>query len=126
MEGQLPSDFCRTEGMMSVTSYVTMLEDLLLQVQINIAVAKGFQGLEFPNLVKGCTKKYIDLWPIQMSAEIFAEENGKQNVLTTNLIHVSLPSRSTRLKLTRRLRYPDSPTRCNTEHSTSVEESVQT
>ena len=84
MEGQLPTDFCRKEGMMSVTSYVTILEDLLLQVQINVAVAKGFQALELPNLEKEGTKKYIDLWPIQMSAEISAEANGKQNVLTTN------------------------------------------
>ncbi|KAA8575196.1 hypothetical protein EYC84_004393 [Monilinia fructicola] len=30
------------------------------------------------------TKKYIDLWPIQMSAEIAAEGDRKQNVLTTN------------------------------------------
>ena len=84
MEGQLPTDFCRTEGMMSVTSYVTILEDLLLQVQINVAVAKGFQALEFPILGEERKKKYIDLWPIQMSAEISAEENGKQNILTTN------------------------------------------
>jgi potassium/chloride transporter 9 len=84
MEGQLPTDFCKTEGMMSVTSYVTILEDLLLQVQINVAVAKGFQSLEFPKAEKENSKKYIDLWPIQMSAEIVAEENGRQNVLTTN------------------------------------------
>lgn len=84
MEGQLPTDFCKTEGMMSVTSYVTILEDLLLQVQINVAVAKGFQSLEFPSPATEHTKKYIDLWPIQMSAEISSEENGNQNVLTTN------------------------------------------
>jgi len=69
---------------MSVTSYVTMLEDLLLRLQINVAVAKGFQDLELPNLKGGNTKKYIDLWPIQMSAEISAEGDAKQNVLTTN------------------------------------------
>jgi potassium/chloride transporter 9 len=84
MEGQLPTDFCKTEGMISVTSYVTILEDLLLQVQINVAIAKGFQSLEFPGSDGECAKKYIDLWPIQMSAEISAEDNGKQNVLTTN------------------------------------------
>jgi potassium/chloride transporter 9 len=84
MEGQLPTDLCKTEGMMSVTSYVTILEDLLLQVQINVAVAKGFQSLEFPGSAGESSKKYIDLWPIQMSMEISADESGKQNVLTTN------------------------------------------
>lgn len=82
MQGVLPTDFCRAEGMMSVTSYVTILEDLLFKLQINVAVAKGFRDLELPDTEN--TKKYIDLWPIQMSAEIAAEGNGKHNVLTTN------------------------------------------
>jgi len=73
MEGILPTDSCRTEDMMSATSYVTVLEDLLLRSQINVAVAKGFQDLEFPHPNGDHTKKYIDLWPIQMSAEIAAE-----------------------------------------------------
>lgn len=86
LEGQLPTDSCKTEGMMDVKSYVTVLEDLLLRLQINVAVARGFQELEFPNKDKKGyqTKKYIDLWPIQMSAEIASGENSKANVLTTN------------------------------------------
>jgi potassium/chloride transporter 9 len=84
LEGELPTDYCKTEAMMSVSSYVTILEDLLLRLQINVAVAKGFQGLEFPHTKGEQTKKYIDLWPIQMSAEIAAEGDSKQNVLTTN------------------------------------------
>lgn len=84
LQGILPTDSCRTEGMMSVTSYVTILEDLLLRLQINVAVAKGFQDLEFPSPDADHTKKYIDLWPIQMSAEIASEGDNKQNVLTTN------------------------------------------
>jgi potassium/chloride transporter 9 len=84
LQGQLPTDACKTEGMMSVTSYVTILEDLLLRLQINVAVAKGFQELEFPHPHGENSKKYIDLWPIQMSAEIAAEGDNKQNVLTTN------------------------------------------
>lgn len=84
MKGDLPTDTCKTEGMMSVTSYVTILEDLLLQLQINVAVAKGFQGLEFPHPDGENSKKYIDLWPIQMSAEITTGGDAKQNVLTTN------------------------------------------
>lgn len=84
MTGILPTDTCKTEAMMSVTSYVTILEDLLLRLQINVAVAKGFQSLEFPQAGGNNEKKYIDLWPIQMSAEIAAEGDNKQNVLTTN------------------------------------------
>jgi len=84
MEGMLPTDSCKTEEMMSITSYVTILEDLLLRLQINVAVAKGFQDLEFPHPAGHHSKKYIDLWPIQMSAEIAAEGDCKQNVLTTN------------------------------------------
>jgi potassium/chloride transporter 9 len=84
MHGTLPTDSCKTEAMMSVTSYVTILEDLLLRLQINVAVAKGFQDLEFPHPDGDHTKKHIDLWPIQMSAEIAAEGDNKQNVLTTN------------------------------------------
>jgi potassium/chloride transporter 9 len=84
MDGSLPTDACKTEAMMTVTSYVTVLEDLLLRLQINVAVAKGFQDLEFPKTKGKQTKKYIDLWPIQMSAEIAAEGDHKQNVLTTN------------------------------------------
>ena len=85
LSGLLPTDSCRTEGDISPSSYVTILEDLLLQLRINVAVAKGFQDLQLPHSEERNTKKYIDLWPIQMSAEITAETRGeKQNVLTTN------------------------------------------
>ena len=85
MQGLLPTDTCKSEGAVGIKNYVTILEDLLLGLQINVAVAKGFRDLEFPKLREENTKKYIDLWPIQMSAEI-AAENGeqKQNVLSTN------------------------------------------
>ncbi|KAJ6180464.1 hypothetical protein N7519_010925 [Penicillium mononematosum] len=63
---------------MSGQSYVTILEDLLFKLRINVAVAKGFEDLECP------TPTYIDLWPIQMSAELGADSESKQNVLTTN------------------------------------------
>ncbi|MCJ1385248.1 hypothetical protein MMC17_008369 [Xylographa soralifera] len=85
LSGVLPTDSCRTEGDISPSSYVTILEDLLLRLRINVAVAKGFQDLEFPHSKGKNTKKYIDLWPIQMSAEFATETGGeKQNVLTTN------------------------------------------
>ena len=85
IQGGLPTDTCRTEGGVSPRDYVTILEDMLLRLQINVAIAKGFEDLEFPTPKDTNVKKYIDLWPIQMSAEI-ATEGGeeKQNVLTTN------------------------------------------
>jgi potassium/chloride transporter 9 len=69
---------------MTCQSYVTILEDLLFNLRINVAVAKGFEDLELPDPHGRHTKKYIDLWPIQMSAEIGADSESKQNVLTTN------------------------------------------
>lgn len=81
LEGFLPTDVIRTEAMMGVTEYMTMLEDLALKYRLNVAVAKGFDKLETPRSDKSNTKKYIDLWPIQMSAEVTAD--GK-NLVTTN------------------------------------------
>lgn len=69
---------------MSCQSYVTILEDLLFKLRINVAVAKGFEDLELPDRHGRHMKKYIDLWPIQMSAELGADSESKQNVLTTN------------------------------------------
>ncbi|KAI5290660.1 hypothetical protein KEM54_000855 [Ascosphaera aggregata] len=75
-----------TEHEKSVQSYLTILEDLLFKLRINVAVARGFEKLELPAGKQGLnTKKYIDLWPIQMSAEITADgTESKQNILTTN------------------------------------------
>ncbi|KIV99170.1 uncharacterized protein PV09_09124 [Verruconis gallopava] len=101
MSKPLPTDLNRPEGAISATSYMTILEDLLLRLQINVAVAKGFQELELPppkptirdqllsrlgwkELDDETEKKYIDLWPIQMSAEIATEGDDKKSVLTTN------------------------------------------
>ncbi|KAJ5373867.1 hypothetical protein N7517_005873 [Penicillium concentricum] len=69
---------------MSGQSYVTILEDLLFKLRINVAVAKGFEDLELPDPSGRHSKKYIDLWPIQMSAELGADSESKQHVLTTN------------------------------------------
>ncbi|EAQ85974.1 hypothetical protein CHGG_07227 [Chaetomium globosum CBS 148.51] len=81
LEGILPTDSIKNEDMMSVTSYLTILEDLALRYRLNVAIGKGFETLETPRKDGSNTKKYIDLWPIQMSAAITAD--GK-NVLTTN------------------------------------------
>ena len=82
LRGLLPTDTCRVEGAVNVKNYVTILEDLLLRLQINVAVARGFKDLEFPQPKDSNTKTYIDLWPIQMSAQIAAE--GGDSILTTN------------------------------------------
>jgi potassium/chloride transporter 9 len=103
LRGRLPTDINRPEGAISACSYMTVLEDLLLRLQINVAVGKGFQELELPSPKpakteralswlgwKGIdeddnTKKYIDLWPIQMSAEICADgDDNKKAMLTSN------------------------------------------
>ncbi|CAK7265311.1 hypothetical protein SEPCBS57363_001517 [Sporothrix epigloea] len=81
LDGVLPTDVIKTEGMMKPTEYLTILEDLALRHRINVAVAKGFHNLQTPRSDGTNTKKYIDLWPIQMSAEL--EADGR-NVLTTN------------------------------------------
>lgn len=74
----------RENSSMSCKSYVTILEDLLFRLRINVAVAKGFENLELPRDDERNTKRYIDLWPIQMSAALGADHESKQNVLTTN------------------------------------------
>ncbi|RFU81596.1 amino acid permease [Trichoderma arundinaceum] len=81
LEGFLPTDAIRTEDMMSPAEYMTALEDLTLVYRLNVAVAYGFDSLETPQKDDSNTKKYIDLWPIQMSAEVSSE--GK-NMLTSN------------------------------------------
>lgn len=100
--GHLPTDANRSEHPVTAASYVTVLEDLLIRLQINVALAKGFQDIELPppkpsrmekfsQMFKNndedddSKKQWIDLWPIQMSAEIAAEGSTKgRNLLTTN------------------------------------------
>ena len=102
LRGNLPTDHDRTESAVGIQSYVTVLEDLLLRLRINVAIAKGFENLEIPlpkptqferarnmiglkqNEEHLNANKYIDLWPIQMSAEIATEEDATRSVLTTN------------------------------------------
>ena len=68
VQDQLPTDNMRSESAVSPTSYVNLLEDLLLCLQMNVAIAKGFDGLELPTDDKNGKKLYIDLcmslWPI--------------------------------------------------------------
>jgi len=81
LEGDLPTDSIKTEGMMRATDYLTILEDLALKYRLNVAVGKGFQALASLSNGGKSTKKYIDLWPIQISAEL--EADG-EDLLTTN------------------------------------------
>ncbi|KAL4755311.1 hypothetical protein BDW72DRAFT_57274 [Aspergillus terricola var. indicus] len=83
----LSPDSSRSESSKKPTdcrAYVRVLEDLLFQLRINVAVAKGFEELKLPGQHGSESKKYIDLWPIQMSAEINANSEMKRNILTTN------------------------------------------
>lgn len=73
MDGFLPTDVIKTESMMDVKSYMTILEDLALRYQLNVAIGKGFDALESPRRSGQNVKKYIDLWPIQMALEVEAE-----------------------------------------------------
>lgn len=81
---RLPTDICRKEPSISVTQWVHIIEDLLT-MQANIAIAKGFPRLEFPSMEPSLESKrgYIDLYPIQMSAQIVDEE-GQLSAMTTN------------------------------------------
>ncbi|ODV92819.1 hypothetical protein CANCADRAFT_30856 [Tortispora caseinolytica NRRL Y-17796] len=97
----LPTDYCRTENPAKVTEWVEIIESLL-KMRLDIAIAKGFPNLEIPRPVKkfpwsrdtnlhgtDLQKKYIDLWPIQMSAQVF-DPTREMNVMTTNFDTYSL------------------------------------
>ncbi|KIV95053.1 hypothetical protein PV10_02755 [Exophiala mesophila] len=85
LRGELPTDTCYIEKRTDIQSYVMVLEDMILKLQTNVAIAAGFSDLELPNAKEGNTKKFIDLWPIQMSAELAAESDGEaRNLHTTN------------------------------------------
>lgn len=85
----LPTDVCRRESNINVQHWVNIIEDLLT-MRANIAIAKGFTKLELPIVSehhshphKPTKRRYIDLYPIQMSAQII-DENGETSALTTN------------------------------------------
>ncbi|EXJ96485.1 hypothetical protein A1O1_01611 [Capronia coronata CBS 617.96] len=87
VRGELPTDTCYVEKRTDIQSYVMVLEDMILKLQTNVAIAAGFGDLELPRSSEETTKKYIDLWPIQMSAEVIADTDGEgegRNVVTTN------------------------------------------
>ncbi|SCU77948.1 LADA_0A03004g1_1 [Lachancea dasiensis] len=84
--GLLPTDVCKNERKIKVQQWVQILEDLSL-MRSNIAVSKGFQDLSLPSKHdKVKEKKFIDLYPIQMSAKVVVEENSDnpEGILATN------------------------------------------
>ncbi|RMZ82821.1 hypothetical protein DV737_g1924, partial [Chaetothyriales sp. CBS 132003] len=84
IKGELPTDNCYVEKRTDLQSYVMVLEDMILKLKTNVAVAAGFGDLELPSQ-EGNSKKYIDLWPIQMTAEVEASDQSQTgNVRTTN------------------------------------------
>lgn len=86
----LPTDICRTEPPSTVCEWVKVIEDLLT-MQATVAIARGFCNLTFPDddLMEQINKtdehqqRYIDLYPIQMSAHI-VDESGEVSALSTN------------------------------------------
>ena len=91
---QLPTDECREEQKVSINQWVQIIEDLII-MQATVAVSANFNSLDLPkvknphfwsqpsNFLKDDPpKKYIDLYPIQMSS-INHTKDGK-SVLSTN------------------------------------------
>lgn len=82
----LPTDFCRSEQKISLREWVHIIEDLLI-LESNVAVAKGFPRLQLPTKQSAKlsyeARHFIDLYPIQMSAQI-VDEAGVKSALTTN------------------------------------------
>ncbi|SCU81250.1 LAFA_0C03598g1_1 [Lachancea sp. 'fantastica'] len=80
----LPTDVCKNERKVKVQQWVQIIEDLSL-MNSNIAVAKKFKDLKLPSKKDHVKKKrYIDLYPIQMSAKVEIEDDSSQSVTATN------------------------------------------
>lgn len=90
---ELPTDDCRKERKVSINQWVQIVEDLII-MQATVAVAANFKVLNLPATdplhhhfwskpdILDQNRKYIDLYPIQMSS-INLLEDGK-SVLSTN------------------------------------------
>ena len=84
VKGDLPTDHIRPEKQISPTAWVNILEDILLGLELNVAVGKGFDNLELPmrafrwGFKYVSSAKYIDLWPVQMASEV--AESGSQSL----------------------------------------------
>lgn len=79
------TDMTGNRPKLAVQNYLAILEDLLFKLRINVAIARGFENLQTPNSKGQTHKKYIDLWPIQMSAEVSGDgPQDNHKFLTTN------------------------------------------
>ncbi|KAK6205573.1 putative ion transporter [Scheffersomyces amazonensis] len=91
---ELPTDDCRKEDKVDIKQWVQIVEDLII-LQATVAVAANFSNLNIPKIdhayhfffsnpkpLENVSKKYIDLYPIQMSS-INLSEDGR-SVLSTN------------------------------------------
>ncbi|AET38017.1 Vhc1p Ecym_2271 [Eremothecium cymbalariae DBVPG len=81
-EGSLPTDECKNEMKIKVQQWVQIIEDLSL-MQSTIAVAHGFKSLVLPSKNDHCEIRYVDLYPIQMSAKM-VNESSLEAIVTTN------------------------------------------
>lgn len=84
--GSLPTDDSKNEAKITVQQWVQVIEDLSL-MQSNIAIAKGFGGLILPSKYEKLSsgnKRFIDLYPIQMSAKVVLNDSSSESILTTN------------------------------------------
>ncbi|CUM65164.1 uncharacterized protein PRCAT00002792001 [Priceomyces carsonii] len=91
---ELPTDECRKERKVSINQWVQILEDLII-MQATVAVAANFDKLDLPlrdfkqhhfwsqpKLPSSNEKKFLDLYPIQMSSINILDDG--QSVLSTN------------------------------------------
>ncbi|SCU99467.1 LANO_0F01926g1_1 [Lachancea nothofagi CBS 11611] len=82
--GLLPTDVCKNEQKIKVQQWLQIIEDLSL-MHSNIAVARRFQDLSLPNKHDKVKKKrYIDLYPIQMSAKVTVTDDSSEGIMATN------------------------------------------
>ncbi|CCH57977.1 hypothetical protein TBLA_0A01770 [Henningerozyma blattae CBS 6284] len=81
---KLPTDDCKNENKVTPTQWVQILEDLSLMGS-NIAVAHDFKKLNLPskNKKNPKLKKFIDLYPVQMSAQMTLKDQSS-SIITTN------------------------------------------
>ncbi|OZJ05653.1 hypothetical protein BZG36_01518 [Bifiguratus adelaidae] len=89
--GSLPTDHCRSESTISPSDYVSIIEDTL-SLNKAVAIAFGFEDLE-RYMTKAKSKwgglvyqtperkrKYIDLWPIQVSTDLADNGNSSKSL----------------------------------------------
>ncbi|BFZ58819.1 hypothetical protein PYCC9005_005884 [Savitreella phatthalungensis] len=80
-QDKLPTDNCRRNPAMAVCTYLNIVEDIIASFNLNIAIAKGFGKLED---LEQPQKRYLDLWPIQMSPTRDPHATDGLNILSTN------------------------------------------